>query len=172
MPGPVWTRPLASFTGEGRLGSLTWSWLYLHSQALVRKRSLVPFQTTGQQNLLAGFGRSLLNLQTSMSQKETPPCFRWVCAYLYACVRMYICARRSEVELGCLPLSLSTLSFEAGALIELGAHYFSWPLRPQDPLVSASPTLGLQKLSPMCVTFYSIPNACVTSNLLSTGFIS
>lgn len=45
--------------------------LRLHSQGLVRTRSLIPFQTTSQQNLFADFGRSSLNLRTSVSQKET-----------------------------------------------------------------------------------------------------
>lgn len=62
-------------------------------------------------------------------------------------------AWRSEVELWCLLLSLSTLSFEAGSLTQPGAHKFSythWPVRPQDPPVSASQALGFSEFSTMC----------------------
>ena len=49
-----------------------------------------------------------------------------------------------EIDSGCLPLSLSTLFFETGFLIDPGTYLFGWtgwPANSRDPPASVPPVL-------------------------------
>lgn len=98
--------------------------------------------------------------------------FLYVCVCV--CMQMYVCGYiclhiHVQMETRGQPEESFILFFKTGSLIDVGLVMLGWLGSLRDPLVPASPALGLCTTIPACLCEFwrlnSVPHVCITSTL-------